>query len=805
MYVSLNWLRDFVDIPTDLDPRVLAERFTMTTAEVEGVERIAPEVRGLVAARVLEIVPLPGPRGLSAAAVDAGGERFETVTAAPDLAAGQVVVFAPPGARLAGLETVGRACLAGRQSAGMIVSGDMLGLAQLAQKAVRLPPRTEPGSPIGVEGVLEDWIIEVDNKSITHRPDLWGHYGIAREIAAMLGRPLRPYPVVPVEELTAASLPEIPIVIDDPVRCPRYSALAFEGVRAQPAPLWMQARLSHVGVRPIDVLVDLTNYIMMELGQPMHAFDGDGIDRIEVAAAREGEVFTTLDGVRRTMPAGALMIQSHRRSVALAGIMGGAETEVKPTTRRLLLESANFEPATIRRTAAALGHRTEASARFEKSLDPANTVLAIQRFVHLARPELPEMRLVSRLSDAYPRPAPPVRVRVDLAFLDRFLGRHVDTDEVVRILRALEFDVAVREGVLEAGVPSFRATKDISIEADLIEEIARFVGYGSIEPRLPDVTVRHFEPDAMHRLERRSLQLLCGGLGYTEIHGYIWYEPAWIRRIGFDPGPCVTVRNPASAGGEPAPELRATLAPGLLRAVELNRHHYERFNLVEVGSTFLPEGPSGRESRRLGLARVMPGRKPQQEDAALAVLKEHVQTWAMQLVGVPASFADPPAGAREPWRHEVKTSSVLVGGRSVGYVTVVPVACRRAMEEHLVPWTIALAEIDLSAVVAMRPAARPLPKIPVHPRTEMDFSVVAAATRRYAEIAGELARFEHPLLRRLTFVDSYEGGSVPAGRRSFTFRVQLGSPDRTLTDADLQEFRRRFLDYLAAHGLEIRS
>jgi phenylalanyl-tRNA synthetase beta chain len=805
MYVSLNWLRDFVDLPQDLDCHALAERFTMTTAEVEGVEQIKVDASGLVAAEIVEITPLPDSRSLSVGTVDIGGTRLATVTAAPDLHAGDNVIFAPPGATLPGLGRIGRTRVSGRESAGMIVAGEMIGLAQLTQKAVKLPPHTKPGEPIQAAGVLDDWIIEIDNKSITHRPDLWGHYGIARELAAMFRKPLEPYPVVPLDELNDPSLPEIPIVIDDPVKCPRYTGLVMTGVRPQPAPLWMQARLSHVGVRPIDLLVDLTNYIMMDLGQPMHAFDAENVDRIEVAVAKEGDKFTTLDGTERTMPRGALMIQCRRQSVALAGIMGGANTEVTPRTTRLLLEAANFEPATIRRCATALGHRTEASARFEKSLDPANTVLSIQRFVRLARPELPEFKLASRVSDAYPQPAKAVRVTLDVAFLQRFMGRPVSADDAMRILKSLEFGVKLQDGKIVADVPSFRATKDISIEADLIEEIARCVGYDNIEPALPEVTVRHFEPDAMHRLERQSLQLLCGGLGYTEIHDYIWYEPAWLRRLGYEPGECVTIRNPASAGGEPAPHLRQTLAPGMLRAVELNRHHYERFDLVEVGSTFFPADGGGREARHLGLVRVAPGRKPAHEDAALTSLKSAVQTWAMQVLECPVEFAPRPLNGRAPWQHEVKTSSIVLHGSPVGYVTVVPVACRRAMDEHLAAWSIAIAEIDLSAAADIKVPARPLPKVPTHPQTDLDFSVLANASRRYADLAAELSRFAHPLLRRLSFVDSYEGGSVPAGKRSFTFRARVGNPDRTLSEADLQEFRQSFMSHLNQCGLEIRS
>jgi phenylalanyl-tRNA synthetase beta chain len=469
LFVSLNWLRDFVDVPADVDPRGLAEQFTVTTAEVEGVEQVACDARGLVAAGIVSVEPIPG-GNLFAVRVDIGSAQLDSVTVAEGLAAGQRVIYAPPGAHLPGIGAVGERKVSGRTSAGMIVPGDALSLPTVGQRAVWLPLTTKVGSSVDMT-LFNDWIIEIDNKSITNRPDLWGHYGIAREVAAVLRRPLKAYPVAPIAEVDDPALPAIPIVIDDPVKCPRYTALRFQQVRSQPAPLWMQVRLAHVGLRPIDLLVDLTNYIMVELGQPMHAFDGTHIERIEVATAKPGEKFTTLDGFERTMPAGALMIQCNRRSVALAGIMGGADTEITPQTKSLLLESANFEPATIRRCATALGHRTDASARFEKSLDPQHTVLAIRRFVYLARPELPEMRFTSRLSDCFPSPPPPVVVEVDPAFVSRYVGRSVSAKTVRSILEPLEFKVQPAGDKLKVTVPTFRATKDVTIEADVIEEV----------------------------------------------------------------------------------------------------------------------------------------------------------------------------------------------------------------------------------------------------------------------------------------------------------------------------------------------
>jgi phenylalanyl-tRNA synthetase beta chain len=803
LLISLNWIRDFVDLPGNLDPRQLAEKFTCTTAEVEGVEHFSCEKTGLVAAQVKSVEPIAGPGGLFAVQMNTGKDLLDSVTKAEDLKPGEKVIFAPPGATVPGVGKVKAIKVAGRSSNGMIVPGDALGLASIGQRAVWLPPNTKTGSTINMT-LFDDWIIEVDNKSITHRPDLWGHYGIARELAAVYSLPLKPYPMVDLEELTDPDLPEIPIVIDDPDKCPRYSGLKFEGVRTQPAPLWMQARLALVGLRPIDILVDLTNYIMVELGQPMHAFDAADVDRIEVANAQLGEKFVTLDGMERKMPLGALMIQCNRQSVALAGIMGGLQTEVTEKTKTLLLESANFEPATIRRCATALGHRTDASARFEKGQDPNNTVLGIRRFVYLARPQLPEMKLTSRLSDAFPHPPQPKTIQVDPEFLSRYVGRPVPVEQIESILTPLEFKVRrMRDNMLEVDVPSFRATKDINIEADVIEEVARFIGYNSIEPKLPEVTVRYAEPDVITQIERRTLSLLCGGMGYAEIHRHVWFDTDWLKTIGYDPGPTVNLKNPSAMGME---RLRTTLIPGMLAAVDLDRHHYDRFELLEIGSVFSPvdfDDPSEAENRHLALSLVAPGRKAAHEDALLHRMKTDLETFARQILSMHINFAA--VESDNPWQHQAKTASVSIDGCDLGRVTVLPAACKRRIDEHLTAWSIAVAEINLSALAEREPQHKKLVPVPVYPCIEVDFSVLTEAARRYSDIEKALGTYHHPLLNRLAFMDSYEGGSVPAGQRSFTFRATIAEANRTLTEEDIQSFRTSFIEFLTQNKLLLRT
>lgn len=807
MLISLNWLRDFVELPGDLDPPSLAARFTTTIAEVEGVERHQGNCAGLVAGQVVSLDSISGEARLQRVIVDAGG-RFETLSTAPELSPGALVVYAPPGARVGG-NALGLTDPAGRASAGMIVAGQAAGLASVGAHALFLPPETKPGAPIDC-GLFDDWVIEIDNKSITHRPDLWGHYGVARELAAMLGARLRPYDVTPVDELARADLPAIPIEIDDSRLCPRYTGLMLTGLRggaraggrSRPSPLWMQARLAMVGMRPIDLVVDLTNYVMAELGQPMHAFDGSRVRNIQVALATPGGTFTTLDGVSRVLPAGALMIQSDRRDVALAGIMGGAETEVGAATETVLLESANFDAATIRRAATAMGHRTEASARFEKSLDPAHTVLGICRFHRLARVELPGLGLASRLSDCYPAPKSAAAIDLDCDFAARIIGKPVTRDEIVRILTPLGFtcNPAPAGNFLRVTPPSWRATKDIEIDADLIEEVARYVGYDTIEPCLPRVAARHFEESAELAIERATLDYLCVGGEFVEVHGYIWYDDAWLATLGFDPGPCVTLLNPA---GEHCRRLRGSLIPGLLWMAEINRQHEDRFSIAEIGSVFMPGRARVEESqhRMLGLVTAQSGAK--EEQSAWDRLRNALDGWARQVLEASVSFRE--MQARQPWQDGHRLAEIRLEGESVGCVSIVPLSLKMRIDERLKSWSMATAELNLAAAARLLGRHERLPPPPRHPQVELDFSFLAPAARRYAEIEGRLASFGHPFLRGMWFVDAYQGGSIPKGKRGLTIRARVGLENRTLTESDIGAFQQAMREFVVREGMELRG
>jgi phenylalanyl-tRNA synthetase beta chain len=837
MLISLNWLKDFIDLPPNLDPRELALKFTLTTAEVDGVEHVEPNFTGLVAAKIEAIDAVADEDTLKRVTVSAD-KRYTSLTTAPDLTVGDLVIYAPPGAAIAG-HPVGTTDPLGRPSEGMIIAGQSIGLMQVGANAMFLPPSFESGQPIDA-ALFDDWLIEIENKSITHRPDCWGHYGIAREVAAILGVPLKAYDVTDPAELESKDLSEIPIEIDDPAFCPRYTGLLMRGLKSQPAPLWMQARLALCGQRPIDLLVDLTNYIMLELGQPMHAFDGAALPNIQVATAAPGERFTTLDGVTRTLPPNTLMIQCGRRSVAIAGIMGGAETEVSAKTETVLLESANFDAATVRRAATAMGHRTEASARFEKSLDPEHTVLGIARFHKLAKQALPGLQLASTLSDCYPVPKVPRPIELDCDFATRLIGKAVTPEEITRILTALEFKCerldADKLHRRDAGAtnkllvtpPSYRATKDIEIAEDLIEEVARFVGYNNIEPVLPNVAARFFEkaPDLV--IEERTLHHLCLGKDFVEVQNYIWYNDDWLQTLGLNSGDCLTLKNPIA---ENCSRFRKTLMPGLIAMAERNRHHFTRFQLVEIGTVFepsvwhrLPAGGASRsgprpdveigtvfepgqteveqaQHRNLGLVVAQAGKKA---DATVwDRLRAALDAWSRQVLESPLAYKE--TKAVRPWEDPDRLGEIVVAGRTVGRVTILPLACKQRIDERLKAWSIALAELDLTALTDLAGRYEKLPPVPKHPQVRLDFSVLADAAVRYADTQRKLAEFNHPLLKRLSFVDAYQGGSIPTDKRSVTFRANIGLDERTLTDEEIRAFQTAFKDFLTSAGMVLRG
>ena len=521
MKISLDWISDFVDL-SGITAQTIADRLTLATAEVEGFEVLRRSVAGVLIGEVVEAQPIasgsPGDAEaakLTAVTVDCGSRRYQTVCGAPNVRVGMKAAFAPAGTTLAGGVTIQSAELAGRRSEGVLCSPRELGLSHWHEGLLECPAWLENGSPLEQQIPAEDVIFEIDNKSLNHRPDLWGHYGLARELAAVFGRELGPLKMLDLSSFD--DLPSYPLNIEDYEGCPCYSCIEFTVEAGLPSPLVIQRRLHALGQRTYNLMVDLTNYVMWELGQPTHAFDAQRVQAIRVARMGREGTFVTLDGQERKMLADDLLIWNEEQPVALAGIMGGLYSEVEPQTTRVLLESANFKASRIRRTSVRLDLQSESARRFEKSQPPVNTKLAIARMLQLISDAEVSFEVTSALTYDGDLKEGYRTLVLEAGMLDRLAGAKLPPGEAFCILQSLGFEVHENpDGRLEVGIPPHRSEKDLSIPADIVEEVLRVYGYGKIQPQLP---IAPLEPPRVNEplcREHRAQRLLAARMVSTK-------------------------------------------------------------------------------------------------------------------------------------------------------------------------------------------------------------------------------------------------------------------------------------------------
>ena len=470
MFLSMNWISDFVDFE-GLDKLELIKRFSLSTAEVENeIFFKGSDISGIVVAEIKEVADHPESKKLHLLKVDAGdGQLTDVVCGAPNVRVGMKTAFAKVGAKIGEIDIAPRA-LAGYTSYGMCCSEKEVGISDDNSGIMDLPYELVNGTDIKDVYEIEDIVFEVDNKSLTNRPDLWGHYGIAREFAAIAGRPLKPLETVDLKKYE--NLPKIDMKIEDPL-CQRYSCLQVENITKNVSPVNMRIRLFYCGMRGINLLADLTNYLMLEMGQPMHAFDSRKVEKLRIKRFDAPFTFRTLDGIDRNVDENTLMICNGDTPVAIAGIMGGLDSEIVEDTTRLTLESATFDAVSIRKSTVRLAHRTDASQRYEKCLDPAMTVPAIARFVKLLTDIDSGVEVVSSLTDEEAFKYDEVTLSFDKGFVDRYTGIEISNDTIVNTLESLGFGVELKGDDFTVTVPSWRATKDVTIKADIIEEITR--------------------------------------------------------------------------------------------------------------------------------------------------------------------------------------------------------------------------------------------------------------------------------------------------------------------------------------------
>ncbi len=796
MKLSLEWLGQYVALH-DLKPGEIAHRLTMATAEVEGVETRKRSVLGIKVGEIVEAVSIDsGESGktLTAVTVNTGREFFHTVCGAPNVIIGTKSAFAAPGTEIAGGHIVREQMVFGHRSQGILCSPKELGWGDSHVGIMSFPGTLETGTDLADLVPETDHIIEIDNKSITHRPDLWGHYGFSRELAAIFSRELRPLGLMDSGEGT--DLPEFPLRIDDREGCPGYCCLDIENLVQAFAPVWMQYRILSVGLRPINLLVDLTNYIMLELGQPMHAFDGERVRDIIVAPFGRAGTFRTLDSVDRRMNPDDLMICDHSGPIALAGIMGGEESEIHESTSRVLLESANFHPARIRRTSMRLGLRTDASMRFEKGQPPYLMALSIRRFVDLLRESGQKPVLRSRLTCAGETGEMGRALTIRRDEINRSIGMTVPEERVCGILSSLGFGCELHGDSFDVVVPPHRSVRDISIPRDIVEEVARIYGYDNIEPAMPDIEMRPYAFNRERQKQHKIRRFLSQSKNFVEVHTYSWYDDGWLRRIGYDPGDTFRLANPAA---ENSVRMRKNLLPNLLALVEQNSVHRDFFSLYEIGHVSLPV-PEGRfQGMHLGGISYQSEKHGNLQDLFLSV-KGAVEEISGMVNSETVRFQTSQETVG-PWGVPGAYLDILSGDRIIGQVGYVT---GKLLETYDKGTQVVWFEISVDTLQGAAFPQLTYDEIPVYPGSWMDFSVLADASAPFSRLETAIGTFTHPILRKVKFLYRYAGKGLQEGKVSYTFRFWLGLRERTLAGEDLVLFRNAFLEFLDTHGLSLR-
>ena len=520
MLISMNWVNDFVDL-SGLDLEKLIHQFTLSTAEVEDVYHMGGDIENVVVARILSVENHPDSKKLHLLKVDAGDKIYDCVCGAPNVREGMTVAFAREGGKAGGM-AITCARIAGVESHGMCCSEKELGISADHSGLWEITDDLPLGTPVTEAYAIRDVVFEVDNKSLTNRPDLWGHYGIAREFAALTGRTLKP--VTRMDLTPYKDLAPIDIDVIDRELCFRYTGLKVRNITKKVSPVDMRIRLFYCGMRAINLLADLTNYLMLELGQPMHAFDCAKVDSIQVKRFDKPFDFETLDGVQRRVDENTLMICSKGEPVAIAGIMGGLSSEIEDDTDSLLLESANFDAVSVRKSSTRLGLRTDASMRYEKTLDPELTTTAIEHFMQLLTEIDPGVEIISAMTDVYVRHYDKIDLSFDKKYVDRYTGIDISNEQILNTLNALGFNASLSGETFTVHVPSWRATKDVTIKADIIEEITRIYGYDNFKITSTKSALAPVLRTVNSNDDRFAKDLLVQRYGLHEVHSYIWCD-----------------------------------------------------------------------------------------------------------------------------------------------------------------------------------------------------------------------------------------------------------------------------------------
>ena len=811
MKLSLSWIKDYVSLPDDADLKKLAYDLTMDTVEVEDVEYLGKRFEKMVVGVIEAVEPHPNADKLRVCTVDIGdGEPKQIVCGGINLAVGMKVAVSVPGAivRWHGEGEpveIKKSKLRGVESYGMICASDEIGLGDL------FPSKEEAeildlsfldvpaGTTIADALDLNDVLLEIDNKSMTNRPDLWGHYGIAREIAALYKLPMKK-----IEAVTFDADSDFKVEILDPDRCPRYIGVEMNGVEVKPSPYQMQSRIWRVGMRPINALVDITNYVMLATGNPTHAFDADIIkEHIRVRRAEEGEKLLLLNGKELELCGDDLVIADGEGAVALAGVMGGAKDSILPTTKRVILEVANFESTGIRRTALRYDNRTEASSRYEKAVDPERCDQALALSMQYFKELYPELKVVGHC-DRYEKKLQRAEIDVNLDWLARRLGKHLTNDDIRSKLEILGFDVSIDGDNMHVIAPTWRSTGDISIKDDVMEEVARMYGYDNFEAT-PFTT--SFEGAINQKdisLVRNIKEYLAIRCGMQEIYTYPWMNDVFVNAVMQDTTGMLKLSTP------PAPDLsyiRSSLLPNMCEAVVKNERYFNEFSMFEEAQVFTDsdytspyDATESLPKQRRNIAGSIASATKKVNDL-FRELKGFLEYMPRYTHMEGFTFKK---DVKPVWADNVVWQNIYVGDVKVGDLGLV--AKKVTMDCGIKNLSVMVFEMDTTLLKPLISRTNKFTHLAEYPETDYDISMLFDSSATWEEIKSVIAVKEAGPVKNASFVDEYRGKQIPAGKKSVTIRLTIGSKEKTLTSDEIENAAGSVMKQLSKRmGAELRT
>ena len=785
MKLSLNWVKKYVDLPKEITNKQIAYDLTLRTVEVESIENTRDKFHDIVVGKILEVKEHPNADSLRICMVDIGeAEPVQIICGGSNLYVDEYVVVSKPGAEVywhgePDLVKIKKTNMRGESSYGMICGAEEVYLenifpAKCETEIVDLKDiECKPGQNIAELICMDDVVLEIDNKSLTNRPDLWGHYGIARELSAIYNVPLKELPSVEIDK----NLPKYNVEIQEPEKCNRYAAIEIENVYDKESPMWMKAALINAGMRPISAIVDITNYVMMAVGQPSHAFDRTHVngEKIIVRNAKKGEELLLLDNNAISLTEDDLVICDDTDAMGLAGIRGGKKDSILPKTTGVLVEIANFTASTIRKTGKRFDEKTDASIRYEKNLDTERVSQGVALTLQLFKEIFPESKVVA-FNDVYPIKTHREIIDVPEEFLNVRLGKVLPRETIEKVLKSLGYDVEYKDKVYHVVVPVWRSTGDVSLKDDVMGDIARLLSFESFEAKPLTIKFEHAVLQNKVLLEQRLKQYLAFRCGFYEIFTYPWIDEKYIDAAGVDKENSVKLATPPSPSEA---YLRTSLIPGMLEAISKNLRYFDEFKLFEVAQAFEKgEYHESSEDETLPVHKKL---------LTASIVGKDASKLFYELKGVIENMSEYchmekitlKQGEKPSWADVNVYLDIMLENKVIGKLGLLSIKTMNSAKIKRA--NVAILELNVDKLVPYASRDNKFVHIPLLPLVEKDLSILVDESVTWEEIFSSIKG----KLKDVKFIEEYRGNQVPEGKKSIMLRIIIDNGNTTMTSEEI--------------------